>query len=175
MVQNVGTCYAAFQALQFRKPLIDRVLTVAGDGVKEPKNLLVRIGTPALEIINFCGGYTGQPEQIVFGGPMMGLAQYDENVPVIKGTSGILVWNARRRLDEIACVRCAHCIDACPMGLMPTEIYKNAQLRRFEPAKKLGALDCIECGCCAYNCPARIPLVHYIKYAKNEIRRMTNK
>ncbi len=175
VVQNVGTCYAAFQALQFRKPLIDRVLTVAGNGVKESKNIMVRIGTPAIDIINFCGGYVSQPKQIIFGGPMMGIAQYDENVPIIKGTSGILVWNEVRMLEEKPCVRCSHCVDACPMGIMPTETFKYAQLREFDKAKASGALDCIECGCCAYNCPAKIPLVHYIKYAKNEIWRLAKK
>lgn len=171
LVQNVGTCYAAFQAVHFRKPLIDRVVTVAGNGVREPKNLLVRIGTPLLEVVNFCGGYVGQPRKIIVGGPMMGIAQYSENVPVIKGTSGILVWQNTYEEKEGPCVRCARCVDVCPMGLMPTDLYKYAAHKDFDKAKASGVLDCIECGCCAYGCPAKIPLVHYLKYGKSEIWR----
>ncbi len=175
VVQNVGTAYAAFQAAKYRKPLIDRVVTVTGDGIKEPKNLLVRIGTRAIDVINHCGGYTNPPKKIIFGGPMMGIAQFTDEVPVIKGTSGIIVRARAQTFPEGPCVRCASCIDVCPMGLMPTEIYKFVKNRRFKTAKEFGALDCIECGCCAYSCPARIPLVHYIKYGKAEIRRTEKK
>jgi electron transport complex protein RnfC len=171
LVHNVGTCYAAFQAVQFRKPLIDRVVTVTGDGIKTPKNLLVRIGTPAIDIINYCGGYVGSPETIIFGGPMMGIAQCSENVPAIKGTSGILICQKARIEKEGPCVRCATCVDACPMGLMPTEIYKYVSNKKFDAAKDYGVLDCIECGCCAYVCPAQIPLVHYLKFGKHEVWR----
>jgi electron transport complex protein RnfC len=171
LVQNVGTCYAAFQAVQFRKPLVDRVVTVTGDGVKEPKNLLVKIGTPAIDVINFCGGYTGTIKKLIFGGPMMGIAQFSEEVPVIKGTSGILVWKGRAVFEEGPCVRCGQCIDVCPMGLMPTEIFKYVKRKQIDKVEELGVLDCIECGCCAYTCPAKIPLVHYLKYGKHEIWR----
>jgi electron transport complex protein RnfC len=171
LVHNVGTCYAAFQAVQFRKPLIDRVVTVTGDGVKTPKNLLVRIGTPTIDIINHCGGYVGSPEAIIFGGPMMGIAQCTEDVPAIKGTSGIIVCKKVRVEKEGPCVRCATCVDACPMGLMPTDIYKFVSSKKFDAAKDYGVLDCIECGCCAYVCPAKIPLVHYLKFGKNEVWR----
>jgi electron transport complex protein RnfC len=171
VVQNVGTCYAALLAVKFHKPLIDRVLTVAGDGVKENKNVLVRIGTPVSDLIEFCGGYTVPPKKIVFGGPMMGVAQYSESVPVIKGTAGILVLQSIRIAEEGPCVRCAGCVDACPMGLMPTELFNYVKHKRFELAEAYGVLDCIECGCCAYVCPAGIPLVHYLQYGKSEIWR----
>jgi len=175
VVHNVGTCYASLLAFKFRKPLIDRVVTVAGDGVKENKNVLVRIGTPVSDIVDYCGGYVERPMRIIFGGPMMGIAQYADSVPVIKGTSGILVWQDARTIEEGPCVRCASCVDACPMGLMPTEICSNVKNRNFDAAEAYGVLDCIECGCCAYVCPAAIPLVHYFKYGKSEIWRKSKK
>lgn len=171
LVHNVGTCYAAFQAVQFRKPLIDRVVTIAGNGVKTAKNLLVKIGTPTIDIINYCGGFVSTPKAIIFGGPMMGIAQCTENVPVTKGTSGIIIRDAVHITEEGPCVRCSACIDVCPMGLMPTEIYKYVSNKRFVTAKEYGVLDCIECGCCAYVCPAHIPLVHYLKFGKSEVWR----
>jgi len=175
VVQNVGTCYAGYQAVKFRKPLIDRIVTVTGNGIKEPLNVLVRIGTSALDVINFCGGYVGEPQKIIFGGPMMGIAQYSESVPIIKGTSGVIVWNKISREEERPCVRCAKCVDNCPMGLMPTDICKFVYNKNFEKAKEYGVLDCIECGCCAYNCPSKIPLVHYLKYGKMEVWRLSKK
>jgi len=175
LVHNVGTCYAAFQAVQFRKPLIDRIVTVAGDGIKSAKNLLVKIGTPTIDIVNYCGGYTSSPKAIIFGGPMMGIAQCTENVPVTKGTSGIIVREHVTVEKEGPCVRCAACVDACPMGLMPTDIYKYVSNKKYDSAKEYGVLDCIECGCCAYVCPARIPLVHYLKFGKNEVWRRSKK
>ncbi len=175
VVHNVGTCQAAFMAVKFRKPLIDRIVTVAGDGVRENKNVLVRIGTMVKDVIDFCGGYTAKPKKIISGGPMMGIAQYADDVPVIKGTSGILVLNEITTVDPGPCVRCASCVDACPMGLMPTEIYGLVGNKKFEMAKEYGVLDCIECGCCAYVCPSAIPLVHYFKYGKSEVWRMSKK
>lgn len=169
VVHNVGTCQAALMAVKFGKPLIDRVLTVAGDGVQQSKNVLVRIGTPVRDVIEFCGGYTAEPKKLIFGGPMMGIAQYSDQAPVIKGASGILVWKEARALEPGPCVRCAGCVDACPMGLVPTEIYSLVHSRNFDRAKEHGVLDCIECGCCAYVCPAAIPLVHYFKYGKAEV------
>ncbi len=175
VVQNVGTCYAALLAMKHNKPLIDRVLTVAGDAVKEQKNVLVRIGTPVRDIIDYCGGYVYEPKRIILGGPMMGIAQYSDAVPVIKGTSGILVWQDAKMVEEGPCVRCASCVDVCPMGLMPTEICNHVKNKNFDTAKDFGALDCIECGCCAYVCPAAIPLVHYFKFGKSEIWRRQRK
>lgn len=175
VVQNVGTCYAAFQAVRFGRPLIERVVTVAGDGIKEPRNLLVRLGTTVQDIVGHCGGYTNVPRQILFGGPMMGVAQYSDMAPIIKGTSGILIRNRAQVPLENDCVRCAHCVDACPMGLMPCEIYKRVKARDFEGARDWGVTDCIECGCCAYECPSDIPLVHYLKFGKAEAQRLERK
>jgi electron transport complex protein RnfC len=175
VVQNVGTSYAAFQAARYQKPLVDRVVTVTGNGVKESKNVLVRIGTPVIDVINYCGGYVHPPKKILCGGPMMGIAQHTENVPIIKGTSGIIVWTEAPDEPEGPCVRCASCVNVCPMGLMPTEIYAFVRNKKFSKAQEYGVLDCIECGCCAYVCPAKIRLVHYLKYGKSEVWRLSKK
>jgi electron transport complex protein RnfC len=170
VVQNVATCYAGFQAVVFRKPVVERVVTVAGDGVKEPKNLMVRIGTAAREIINYCGGYTGTPAIIIFGGPMTGRALPTDRIPVTKETTAVLVLAAYPKTREQPCVRCARCIDVCPMGLMPCEIYRRITVRDYPGSDALGLADCLECGGCAYSCPSRIALVHYFRYGKAELR-----
>ncbi|MBW2974819.1 electron transport complex subunit RsxC [Candidatus Woesearchaeota archaeon] len=168
-VQNVQTVKAIYDAVYECKPLIERVVTVTG-AVKRPKNLLVKIGTPAREIIEFCGGYEDSTGKIIFGGPMMGIAQYDDDVPLIKGSSGILVQKEEIIKDEERdCIRCGRCIDKCPMSLMPTMISQYAQKDDLEKCSEYSALDCYECGCCSYVCPSKIPLVHWIKYAKSRI------
>ncbi len=172
VVQNIATCHAAFQAIRFGKPLIERVITVTGEGVREPKNILVRIGTPLDDIINYCGGYAAKPRKIIFGGPMMGISQFAPDVPVIKCTTGIIVKLSERSDPETSCVRCARCVDVCPMKLMPCEMIKYIKHQEFDKAEDLGTRACIECGCCAYVCPAKIPLVHYFKYGKAEIQRI---
>ena len=175
VVHNVATCYAAFQALRFRKPLIERVVTVTGEGVKEPKNVLVRIGTPLLDLVNFCGGYTAKPRKIILGGPMMGIAQYSEEAPIIKCTTGVIVSLREKIGSETPCVRCARCIDVCPMGLMPCEIHKLVLSKQFVEASAYDIKECIECGCCAYSCPSKIPLVHYLKYGKAELQSLASR
>jgi electron transport complex protein RnfC len=167
-VLNVATCHAILQAVKFRKPLIDRVVTVTGD-VREPKNVLVRIGTPIRDVIDFCGGHEGTPKKILLGGPMMGRAQFSDTVPIVKGTTGIVVQDTIAYEHERACVRCSFCIDTCPMGLMPSELYAFIKHRRFGRARDYGLEECIECGCCDYVCPSRIPLVHYLKFGKSEL------
>ena len=114
-------------------------------------------------------------EKAISGVGWMGIAQFSEDVPIIKGTSGILIWKDVKTEEEGPCVRCANCVDACPMGLMPTEIYKFVNNKDFKQAKEYGVLDCIECGCCAFVCPANIPLVHYLKYGKSEVWRLEKK
>ena len=173
IVQNVQSAKAVYDAVVENKPLVERVITVTG-AVKEPKNFLVKIGTPFKDLIEQCGGAIGPIGKIINGGPMMGIAQTTDEVPVIKGTSGILV-QLNEEVDkleaekELDCVRCSKCIDACPMFLMPTMISLYAEKNMIEKAKEYNAMDCYECGACAYICPSRIPLVKWIKKAKNEI------
>jgi electron transport complex protein RnfC len=172
IVQNVGTAFAVRNAVSFHRPLYERVVTVTGPGVREPKNLWVRIGTPVKNLIEFCGGYQGEPKKIIMGGPMMGIALGSDTVPVLKGTSGILVLNEVQELPEQDCIRCGRCIEACPMGLAPTRLNYSIRAKRWQQAKAEHLLDCIECGCCAYVCPAKIRLVHSFKFGKAEIARL---
>jgi electron transport complex protein RnfC len=171
LVHNVGTAKAVHDAVTQRKPLIERIVTVTGPGVAEPRNLRARIGTLFSELIAACGGYSGEVGKLVMGGPMMGLAQDTDQVPVIKGTSGILVVDEKSASigRAQACISCARCVDACPMNLVPTELGKMVDKKRFDEAKTWGIQDCIECGCCAYVCPSKINLVHLFKYGKAEI------
>ncbi|MBW2121362.1 MAG: electron transport complex subunit RsxC [Deltaproteobacteria bacterium] len=171
LVQNVGTAAAVDQAVRLGIPLIERVVTVTGEGIREPKNLRVRIGTPVGSLLEACGGFRETPGKLVLGGPMMGISQYTTEVPVIKGTSGVLVLpRSRVRLEEArTCIRCGTCVRVCPMNLLPNFIGTFASRGLFDQAERYYALDCIECGSCAFSCPAKIPLVHLIKYAKAEI------
>ncbi|MCK4352332.1 electron transport complex subunit RsxC [candidate division WOR-3 bacterium] len=166
-VQNVGTSFAIYEACKLGKPLIERVVTVTGN-VKEPKNLLVRIGTLFKDLIEFCSGYDGEPGKIIMGGPMMGIAQSSDEVPVVKATSGILVQKVNKLSlpEDIPCIRCGSCVKACPMGLLPSKIKDYVKASKFEEAKVIGILDCIECGSCAWACPSKINLIHYFKYGK---------
>jgi len=174
LVSNVGTAFAVWEAVERRKPLIERVITVTGSGIMEPKNLRVRIGTLICDLINEnCGGYREESSKIITGGPMMGMAQWTSETPVIKGTSGILVQIAEE-IDSgeyLDCIRCGKCTAACPVSpyqLMPNMIFALVRRERFAETEDYGLLDCIECGACAYACPARIPLIQSIKYAKSE-------
>ncbi len=172
VVQNVATAFAVNEAVSLNKPLIERVVTVTGPGVKEPRNIWVRIGTPVRELIEQCGGYQPGVRKLIVGGPMMGVAQYTDEIPVIKGTSGILVLTEENppALRSQPCISCGKCVEVCPMGLMPNMIGKLTEHRRFSEAQEYGILDCIECGCCAYVCSSKINLIHLIKYGKQEIR-----
>lgn len=168
---NVGTAVAISQAIKEGKPLIERVVTVTGSGINRPANLLVRVGTLVSEVIEACGGLKDNTLKLIIGGPMMGLAQPDANLPVIKGTSGILALTAEDVFlaERAPCIRCAKCVDACPVLLMPTMIAQAAEHELFARAEKLHALDCFECGCCSYVCPSKIPLTQLIRIAKAEI------
>ncbi len=169
MIQNVSTCYAVFQAVKYNKPLTERVITVSGDGIKEPKNLLVKIGTPISDIIQFCGGLIGDIKKIIFGGLMTGNAQFSFDTPVIKTTNGIVFLNTLVEKEMIACIRCGKCVDVCPITLLPQVIYQYIKQNDFSGAVDYGLKECIECGCCSYVCPSFIPLVHYFRYARLRI------
>ncbi len=171
VVSNVGTSVAVAEAIEEGKPLIERILTLNGDGVKSPANYSVRVGTLFSDLIEQSGGYTGEIEKIIAGGPMMGKTVYTDSVPVIKGSSGVVVYKKKEQevFKERDCVRCARCVDGCPQFLEPTTLMKLAKRQQWEEAEKNYALNCIECGSCEYVCPARIPLLQYIRRAKQEI------
>jgi electron transport complex protein RnfC len=172
VVQNVGTALAVLEAVAWGKPLIERVLTVSGDGVGEPKNLQVRIGTSFAAVLGACGGVHLDGEaKVLMGGPMMGIAQYSLEVPVIKGTSGILVFRRGRQEKETPCIKCGRCVEVCPMGLMPVRIADYAEKDNFATCVEYGVKDCIECGACAFVCDTKRPLVHWVKYAKWNLAR----
>ncbi|RPJ07107.1 MAG: electron transport complex subunit RsxC [Spirochaetaceae bacterium] len=168
IVSNVGTVFAVYEAIVWRKPLTERVITISGSGVKYPSNLKVRIGTKISEIIEECGGYRGKPGKIVLGGPMMGFAIADPDMPVTKGVSGILVFNEKDsfKFQNDPCIRCGRCIRACPWNLMPTLMYKEIENQDYTGALAMGLMDCKECGSCAFVCPSCIPLVQIFKYGK---------
>jgi len=169
---NVGTADAVARALLRGEPLISRVVTVTGAGVRQPANLEVRIGTPISELIEQCGGYTEQVSRLLMGGPMMGVALPSDAIPVIKTSNCILAASREEAPPPAparACIRCGECADACPAGLLPQQLYWYAHARDFDRIQDYSLFDCIECGCCAQVCPSRIPLVQYYRFAKTEI------
>ncbi len=174
IVQNVGTACAVYELIHEGKPLYERLLTITGEPVKNPKNLLVRIGTPLSEIIKFAGGTTGRLRKLIMGGPMMGLAQYTDEVPVIKGTSGVLLIGEQDSdlHPELPCIRCARCEMHCPAYIAPSRIARAVRYDNLDLAQNLNIMECIECGSCAYVCPSKIPLVHYIRLGKADITSM---
>ncbi|MBW6510154.1 MAG: electron transport complex subunit RsxC [Desulfuromonadales bacterium] len=171
IVQNVGTAAAVSAAIRQGRPLVERITTVTGPGIRTPQNLRVAIGTPLSHLIEQCGGLSDEPGKIILGGPMMGNAQMSLAVPVIRGTSGLLV--LRRQDVSLAkpgpCIRCGRCVSVCPIHLQPTVIALCARLGLVEMADTYNALDCIECGCCTYNCPATLPLVQSIREIKGSV------
>ncbi len=172
VVLNVSTAAAISRAVREGRPVIDRVVTVAG-AVREPKNLHVRIGVDIDSVIEQCGGADAQVNKIVLGGPMMGQCAYNPNTPVTKGVSGVLLLADHERERPLAnCVRCGGCVSVCPIGLMPLMLYAFARKGFYERARdEQHLLDCIECGSCAYQCPSRLPLVQQIRAAKSALRR----
>ena len=171
VVQNVATAAAVADAVLRGRPLIERIVTVTGPAVANPKNLRVRVGTPLSHLVEFCGGLTGDLAKIIAGGPMMGMTQLSLATPVIRGTSGLLLFRQGdlALAPEGPCIRCGRCVRVCPARILPTSIAAFARLDLVDEAEELNAMDCIECGCCTFTCPAAIPLVQAIRYAKGAI------
>ena len=173
IVQNVGTARAIYEAVVLEKPLYEKVITISGRGIERPANLRVRIGTKLSDIVSFLGGTRPNLAKVVMGGPMMGFAIPTLDIPVTKTTSGVLFLTN----DEIdtnphgQCIRCGWCLDACPMGLSPNEIGIYVEGGRAEETSQFGLFECFECGCCAYACPAKRPLVQFIRLAKMKARK----
>ena len=171
VVQNVGTAAAISDAIRLGYPLVERIATVTGPAVVEPKNLKIAIGTPLSHMVEFCGGLNCDPGKIIMGGPMMGQTQISLDAPAVRGTSGVLIFGVDQIDTKPAgpCIRCGRCISVCPIHLQPTSIATYARLDLVDEAEQFNALDCIECGCCTYICPASLPLVQSIRHIKGGI------
>lgn len=171
IVQNVGTALAVYEAVQKNKPLVERVVTVTGKAVKNPCNLLVRIGTPLSELIETAGGMPRSTAKLVSGGPMMGKAVYSDEIPVAKGTSGVLMLldEDTKRRPMRNCIRCAKCVGACPMGLNPAFLMRDTVYKDWEALESNHVYDCIECGSCSFICPANRPLLDHIRIGKGRV------
>ena len=170
VVNNVGTAFAVYEAVQKNKPLFERVVTITGKSVSKPGNFMVRIGTPISELIEKAGGLPEDSGKMIGGGPMMGKALLSMDTPVVKGSSGILIRpeNESKRVEIKNCIRCARCVSVCPMGLEPVLLTQLASMEMWEELEKEKVMDCIECGSCHYTCPAGRPLLDYIRLGKNK-------
>lgn len=168
VVNNVGTAFAVYEAIQKNKPLIERVVTLTGSGLKSPGNFMVRIGTPVSLLVEQAGGLPESAGKIINGGPMMGKALTSLDVPVVKGTSGILILSKEeaRRIRPNTCIRCSKCVSACPMGLEPYLLAITAKQMLWEKTEQARIMDCIECGSCQYTCPSALPLLDYLRVGK---------
>lgn len=177
VVMNVASVAFISRYLKTGKPLVSRSLTVDGSAIAEPKNVRVPVGTDIGEIIDFCGGFKGEPCKILTGGPMMGLAIVGTDLPVLKQNNAILAFTADDAVlkPETDCIRCGRCVAACPMSLMPTNIVKAAKIKDVDALKRAGVTVCMECGSCAFACPAGKPLVQHMRLAKAILREEGNK
>ena len=171
VVQNVGTAFAIYQAVMKNKPLIDRVITVTGKSVKNPSNLLARLGTPFSQLIDECGGLPEDTGKIIGGGPMMGKALISLEIPMTKGSSGLLIMNEKeaRRAEPDPCIRCAKCVSACPMGLEPYLLATVSSQHDWERAESNDVVSCIECGSCQFTCPSHRYLLDNIRLGKQTV------
>lgn len=171
VVQNVGTAFAVYEAIQKNKPLFERVVTVTGKALTNPCNLLVRVGTPITSLIEAAGGLPANTGKIIGGGPMMGKALVSTDIPTTKGSSGILIMEdkeaARKPMEP--CIRCAKCVNVCPMGLEPNLLMAETSFEVWDKAESDHITDCIECGSCSYTCPAHRPLLDYIRVGKSKV------
>ncbi len=177
IVQNVGTAIAVYEAVRYKKPLIERVITVSGKIVRNPKNIKARIGTFFSDLLEFCDGTTEDIGKIISGGPMMGFAIPSLETPMTKGCSGLLLFNKKEghKEDESVCLRCGRCVDVCPMDLVPSLIAHNVKHEDWILVEKFGVMDCMKCGSCAYVCPSHIKLIQWIDIGKLKINELQKK
>lgn len=175
VVNNVGTAVAVAEAVLEGKPLIERIVTVTGDGISEPKNILARIGSSFGDIIAFCGGLKDETNQVFMGGPMMGVTLPDLDVPVIKATSGIIGVKKATLVKPLACIQCGSCVEVCPMFLLPTRLARFTEKNMIKQADELGISNCVECGSCSFVCPSKIPIVQWIRIGKHRLHQLKTK
>lgn len=182
LCQNVGTCVAITQALELNQPLMSRIVTISGDGIRQPGNWIVRLGTPIKHLVGLAGGYAqgglnkpnNTPQHLVMGGPMMGFSLANDEIPIVKASNNILVMQqqliAQKPGYHDECVRCGKCAEVCPAKLLPQQLYWHSRSKEYEKVEEYNLFDCIECGCCSAVCPSQIPLVQYYRASKGEIR-----
>ena len=176
-VFNVSTYAAVYRAVRLGMPLIQRIVTISGEAIAEPQNFIVRIGTPFHDLIEVAGGLHDKTERVISGGPMMGIAQSDLSVPVIKATNSILclLKDQNGAAENPVCLRCGKCVSVCPMRLQPLYMYRFTNANRVDELQRLNVLDCIECGSCAFTCPGKLPLVERFRMGKQMVREASKK
>jgi electron transport complex protein RnfC len=174
VVQNVGSIATIAEVFQTGLPLVERIVTVTGPGVRRPSNLVVPVGTKLRDVLEFCGGLADDVTEILFGGPMMGLPQSDLDVPILKGTTGVVALTRAEteRGTVYPCIHCGRCLDACPVFLDPQQLGALAQVGRYEDMAALHLGDCMLCGSCSYVCPSNIPLSQMFALGKAGLRRV---
>ncbi len=170
-VFNVFTAYSVYRACYEGRPAVERIVTVSGSAVKEPKNVLVRVGTPVGFVFENCGGFSKEPKKVLMGGPMMGVALYDLGVPAMKATNALLAFceDEGKAVEDPTCIRCGKCVEVCPMLLEPIYMYMFERKSDFAAMDKYNLMDCIECGACTYTCPAKLPLTQSFRTGKAKI------
>lgn len=174
VVDNVGTAFAVYEAVMKNKPLIERIVTVTGKSLAKPSNFLTRVGTPISDLIEAAGGVPSDTAKVICGGPMMGKTTTSLDVPVTKGTSGILIMNQDEghRKESTSCIRCGRCVSACPMGLEPFLLMTLSEKNLWDRAEESHIMDCCECGSCSFSCPANRPLLDHIRYGKTTVGKL---
>jgi electron transport complex protein RnfC len=173
VVQNVASVGTIAEVFETGLPLVERIVTVTGHGIRRPSNLIVPVGTKLGDLLAMCGGVTDDAFEMVFGGPMMGAAQANLDVPILKGTTGVVVLTESqcRRVESHACIKCGHCLDACPVFLNPQLLGSLAKAERWEEMEANHLMDCMLCGCCSYACPSNIPLSQMFQLARAALRK----